>query len=118
MFNSLQSRMPNIPVNGWLSIKNITDTGDSISCSEYPDLVDLHFRNKYWQIFKFLDRRNRHSNRTLDVTFHLYGAYFDNRTMIKDPMIRIISMVHSRCVNVAKISLKTQCKSVNFQNQA
>ena len=80
-------------------MKNVTDIGGTISCSRYPDLTDLHFRNRYWQIFKFSDRTSRHSNQTMDVTFHLYGAYFDNRTLILGPMIRIISMVHSRFVD-------------------
>ena len=104
--------MPNIPVSGWLSMKSTTDTGDTISCSKYPALTDLLYRNKYWQIFKFLDRRNRHSNETLDVTFHLYGAYFDNRTMLTSPVIRIISMVHSRFDN--SIPLKNSTVMSNF----
>ena len=80
-------------------MKNVTDIEGTISCSRYPDLTDLHYRNRYWQIFKFSDRISRHSNQTSDVTFHLYGAYFDNRTLILGPMIRIISMVHSRFVD-------------------
>ena len=89
--------MPNIPMNGFLSMKNMTDNEGTVSCSKYPSLTDLHYVNEYWQILKFLDRRNRHSNQTLDVTFHLYGAYFDNRTLLPDgPMIRIVSMIHSR----------------------
>ena len=99
-YNSIQRRMPNIPVFGWLSrSKNMTDT-EGISCSKYPFLTDLHYRNKYWQIFKFSDQQ---SNWTLDVMFHLYGAYFDNRTIKLGPMIRIISMVHSRFVVINSI---------------
>ena len=69
LFNGLQNRLPNIPVFGWLSMKKLT--GDEDGCSRYPEITDLHYRNKYWQIFKFLD-----TNLSIDVTFHLYGAYF------------------------------------------
>ena len=76
-------------------MKNLTDDGP-VGCSKYPDLTDLHYNNKYWQIFKFSDE-NPVTNLTLEVTFHLYGAYLDNRTLLpKGPMIRLISMVHSR----------------------
>ena len=93
MFNDLQSRLPNIPVFGWLSNKDLEDDGTA-GCSTYPDITDLYYRNKYWQIFEFLDDK-------LEVTFHLYGAYFDNRTLLPDgPMIRVISMVHSRFVDL------------------
>ena len=92
-FNGLQSRLPNIPVFGWLSMKNLTDDG---GCSEYPEITDLHHNNKYWQIFKF-SGENPESNLTFEAIFHLYGAYFDNRTLLpKGPMIRVISMVPSR----------------------
>ena len=89
----LQSRLPNIPVFGWLSMKNVSDDG-GVGCSKYPELTELHYNNKYWQIFKFLDKQP-----DLHVTFYLYGAYFDNRTLLHDgPMIRVLSMVHSRLV--------------------
>merc|ERR1719480_475189 len=61
-------------------------------CSKYPRLTDLNYNNKYWQIFKFSD-----NNPELHVTFYLYGAYFDNRTLLPNgPMIRVLSMVNSR----------------------
>ena len=95
LYNDLQSRLPNLPVFGWLSMKDLTEDEEP-GCSKYPDIVDIHYRNKYWQIFEFLDENE---DQTLDVTFHLYGAYFDNRTLLpKGPMIRVISMVHSRFV--------------------
>ena len=96
LFNDLQGRLPNLPVFGWLSMKNLTDDGRA-GCSKYPDIMDLHFRNKYWQIFEFVDE-NQDPSLTLYVTFHLYGAYFDNRTLLPNSqsMVRVISMVNSR----------------------
>ena len=96
LFNDLQGRLPNLPVFGWLSMKNLTDDG-GLGCSKYPDIMDLHYRNKYWQIFEFVDE-NPDPSLTLYVTFHLYGAYFDNRTLLPNSqsMVRVISMVNSR----------------------
>ena len=94
-YNELQSRLPNIPVFGWLAMKNLTDDGGA-GCSKYPELTDLHYNNKYWQRFKFSDKNLE--IKTLEVTFYLYGAYFDNRTLLPNgPLIRVLSMVHSRC---------------------
>ena len=96
LFSSLQRNLPNVPVLGWFFMKNLTDNGEN-GCSCYPELTDRHYRNKYWQIFKLLDKSGD-KNRPLDLTFHLYGAYFDNRTLLRGPIIRVISMVHSRFV--------------------
>ena len=108
-FKSLQSKIPSIPVLGWLSMKNLTDD-DGEGCSKYPELTDLHYRNKYWQIFKFFDKSPQ-ANRTLEVTFHLYGAYFDNRSLLNQSKIRVISMVHSRfAVEYFKQALRNSCE--------
>ena len=100
LFNDLQSRLPNLPVFGWLSMKNLTEDSGT-GCSKYPDIMDLHFRNKYWQIFEFVDENPDPDGWRLDVNFHLYGAYFDNRTLLPDSqsMVRVISMVNSRLVD-------------------
>ena len=112
-FRSLQRKLPNVPVLGWFSMKNLTDQGGT-GCSTYPELTELHYRNTYWQIFKFLDKGGD-KNRTLDVTFHLYGAYFDNRPLLRGPMIRVISMVHSRSVDK---SFQLNTTDIIFQRQA
>ena len=79
-FIDLQNRLPNIPVFGWLSMKNMTDDGGA-RCSEYPRLSDLHYNNKYWQMFQFLSV-NPKTNVTSDMNFYLFGAYLDNRTLL------------------------------------
>ena len=101
-FLNLQKQLQNIPVFGWLAMKDMK-TSKRNSCSIYPDILnDIEYRNTYWQIF-----RNNGS------TFHLYGAYFgktnfsnnkiqdlsleDNRTLVKDgPMIRILLQTRKR----------------------
>ena len=68
-FEDLQARLPNLPIFGWLSMKNIERDGNK-SCSQYPDILNIEYRNKYWQIFKTYD-----ANNTREATYHLYGAY-------------------------------------------
>ena len=64
-FLNLQKRLQNIPVFGWLAMKDMK-TSKGNSCSIYPDILnDIEYRNTYWQIF-----------RNNGYTFHLYGAYF------------------------------------------
>ena len=64
-FLNLQKQLQNIPVFGWLAMKDMK-TFKRKRCSIYPDILnDIEYRNTYWQIF-----RNNGS------TFHLYSAYF------------------------------------------
>ena len=73
MLQKVQNHLPNVPVQGWLVMKNKTD-GDSESdggCSVYPGILDIEYRNNYWQIFKISDHAN-----VVRSTYHLYGAYF------------------------------------------
>ena len=64
-FAILQSRLQNVPVYGWLSLKDI-ETSKKRGCSIYPDILnDIKFRNTYWQIY-----------RNYGFTFHLYRAFF------------------------------------------
>ena len=85
IFQGLQSRIPNLPALSWLAMKNITRHKTS-GCSSYPSVFDIEYRNKYWQMFS-----------CQDSTFHLYGAYLDNRTQLHNgPLIRILSMRSSK----------------------
>ena len=73
MLQKVQNNLPNVPVQGWLVMKNKTD-GDSESdsrCSVYPGILDIEYRNNYWQIFKISDHA-----KVVRSTYHLYGAYF------------------------------------------
>ena len=71
-FEDLQARLPNLPIFGWLSMKNLKRDGNK-SCSRYPDILNIEYRNKYWQIFKTYG-----ANNTREATYHLYGAYLGN----------------------------------------
>ena len=60
----LQNRLPNLPVLSWFAMKNKTRSEESGSeCSIYPDILDIEYSNKFWQLF-----------RQEDATFYLYSA--------------------------------------------
>ena len=76
-FLNLQKQLQNIPVFGWLAMKDMK-TSKRNSCSIYPDILnDIEYRNTYWQIF-----RNHGS------TFHLYGAYFGKTNFSKNSLTK------------------------------
>ena len=82
-FEGLQDRLPNLPILGWLSMKNLT-SDEQQGCSQYPDILNIEFRNKYWQIFKTYD-----SNNNREATYHLYGAYLGKIQTINNKAIII-----------------------------
>ncbi|XP_037933200.1 uncharacterized protein LOC119668933 [Teleopsis dalmanni] len=54
------------------------------TCAPYPTLFNIKFRNVYYQDFE-----------NKNVSFALYGAYYDNRTDVSGaPLIRVLSMVN------------------------
>ena len=71
MLQKVQDNLPNVPVQGWLVMKNKTDGDGDSGCSLYPGILDIEYRNNYWQIFKIIDNTN-----VVRSTYHLYGAYF------------------------------------------
>lgn len=52
-------------------------------CGGFQSIYDIKFSNNYWQILN-------HSN----GTFHLLNAYYDNRTMSKNPTVRVIATIN------------------------
>ena len=68
---SIQDHLPNVPVQGWMAMKNKSEDNSAGGCSRYPGILDIEYRNNYWQIFKIYDGAN-----TIRSTYHLYGAYF------------------------------------------
>ena len=69
MLQKVQNHLPNVPVQGWLVMKNKTESDGG--CSVYPGILDIEYRNNYWQIFKISDNA-----KVVRSTYHLYGAYF------------------------------------------
>ena len=70
MLQNDQDHLPNVPVQGWLVMKNRTDNDGAKGCSLYTGILDIEYRNNYWQIFKIVDHDN-----VVRSTYHLYGAY-------------------------------------------
>ena len=62
----LQTLLPNLPVFFWQQNKEIFS-----KCQKVPDIYDLKFNNKYWQV-----------KEAGNVTIFLYAAYFDTRNRI------------------------------------
>ena len=83
-FRDLQDRLPNLPIFAWISMKDLKSDGNK-SCSKYPNILNIEYRNKYWQIFKTYDENN-----TREATYHLYGAYLGNNQISISSMIILI----------------------------
>ena len=68
-FTKLQEMWPNIPILQWWKNKNrkVSD-----SCWKIPNILNLHYSNKYWQV-----------KRTTNGTFYLYSAYYDVRKVLE-----------------------------------
>ena len=62
----LQTILPNLPVFFWQENKEVFS-----KCQKVPDVYDLKFNNKYWQV-----------KEAGNVTIFLYAAYFDTRNRI------------------------------------
>ena len=64
-FLNLQTKLPNLPILHWWENK---DKNVSEICWKVPNLIDLKYNNKYWQV-----------KETSNGTFYLYAAYYDVR---------------------------------------
>ena len=66
-FLNLQTKLPNLPILHWSENK---DKNVSEICWKVPNLIDLKYNNKYWQV-----------KETSNGTFYLYAAYYDVRKL-------------------------------------
>ena len=67
ILEDLQNRLPNLPVLSSLSVKNMDSEEFASKCSIYPDILDIEYSNKYWQMF-----------RSENAIFYLYSAILGN----------------------------------------
>ena len=67
ILEDLQNRLPNLPVLSSLSVKNMAGEDLASKCSIYPDILDIEYSNKYWQMF-----------RSENAIFYLYSAILGN----------------------------------------
>ena len=64
-YQSLQEKLRNVPILHWWRTRNVKVKS---KCDKVPDILSLHYNNKYWQV-----------RVTVNATFYLYAAYLDNR---------------------------------------
>ena len=94
LVKKMQPQMPNLPIVYWQENKK-KKANKNASCTKYPDIYDLHFNNKYWQVTE-----------TSNGTFHLYGAYLDVRSKNRlGPTVRVLGMI-----NRLEPKVKTFCQ--------
>ena len=91
----LQPLMPNLPIVYWQQNKKKKVPKNSTGCTKFPDIYDIHFNNKYWQVLE-----------SSNGSFYLYGAYLDVRANNRlGPTVRVLGMI-----NRLEPSVKTQCQ--------
>ena len=88
-YSDLQSMLPNIPVRHWWEHR---DENVAESCWKVPNIVDLKYNNKYWQV-----------KETNEGTFYLYAAYFDVRK------VHISNIERCRALNWKHFLLTRTC---------
>ena len=87
--------MPNLPLVYWQEKKKKKVPKNYTGCTKFPDMFDLHFNNKYWQVTE-----------TSNGTFYLYGAYLDVRATNRlGPTVRVLGMI-----NRLEPAVKTFCQ--------
>ncbi|XP_027229237.2 uncharacterized protein [Penaeus vannamei] len=76
----LQEAVPNLPRRYW----SPSFKGKQLnkSCAHYPFYNQIRYNNGRWQIFS-----------TSNGTFYLFGAYYDNRTTVDGPIVRVLGMM-------------------------
>ena len=67
ILGDLQDNLPNLPILSSVSV-NMTIEDSASRCSIYPDILDIEYSNKYWQIF-----------RSEKAIFYLYSAILGNK---------------------------------------
>ena len=92
--SQLQQQVANLPFAYWQKYKGKVLSKNK-TCAKFPSLFDLSFNNKYWQTLI-----------TSNGTFHLYGAYYDNRSLVAmKPVVRMLGMI-----NRLEPKVKTHCQ--------
>lgn len=71
---------------------------ENLKCAPYPNIYDVNYQNTYWQ--RFIPKSNLSF-----VTIDMFGAYYDDRPIVGQPVVRIISVI-----NVASPNFKVSCQ--------
>ncbi|XP_064080897.1 uncharacterized protein LOC135197752 isoform X1 [Macrobrachium nipponense] len=85
----IEKKAPNLPARFWEKYSN-RGLAKNSTCAKFPSLYKLKYVDTHWQELQ-----------TVDGPFYLFGAYFDNRTLVEHaPSVRIIGQI-------AKIKINT-----------
>ncbi|XP_037935490.1 uncharacterized protein LOC119669595 [Teleopsis dalmanni] len=83
MIEGVDQELPNLPFELYIQNKD-KGYGINSTCAQYPNILHIKFHNNFYQEFE-----------NLNVTFELFGAYYDNRAAVPDhPVIRVLAMVN------------------------
>ncbi|XP_034670105.1 uncharacterized protein LOC117902678 [Drosophila subobscura] len=80
LVRQLEQELPEVDYGLWYRVAKPLAYKVNSSCAAYPDPLDLHLHNIYWQTFL-----------NANVTFQLYAAYLDQRTAVKHRTVRILA---------------------------
>lgn len=83
IYDELHRMVPNIP-KFYTSGKR-KPKGYSATCAKFPDVVDLHYNNVYWQTYQ-----------DSNLTIHMLSAFYDNRTNnAYGASVRVLAVMNS-----------------------
>ncbi|XP_022219189.1 uncharacterized protein LOC111071943 [Drosophila obscura] len=80
LVRQLEQELPEVDYGLWYRAAKPLNYKVNASCAHYPDPLDLHLHNIYWQTFL-----------NGNVTFRLYAAYLDQRAAVKSRTVRILA---------------------------
>ena len=63
-----KTQIQNIPFEHWHRLKEEGKSQDGDGCQKYPNIFELHYNNKYWQVM-----------RGENVTIYIFSAHLDQR---------------------------------------
>ncbi|XP_066959546.1 uncharacterized protein [Macrobrachium rosenbergii] len=78
----IEKKTPNLPVRFWEKYSN-RRLAKNRTCAKFPSLYKLNYVDTHWQELQ-----------TVNGPYYLFGAYFDNRTLVeRAPSVRIIGQI-------------------------
>lgn len=97
----MEAKLPYVPFGYAYRHENRT-MRKSLNCATFPALQTLKFYNNFWQTYT-----------VSNITFQLYGAYYDNRDDVDPgPVVRILAMV-----NQLKAPFPTSYCQIWYENE-
>ncbi|XP_001355469.4 uncharacterized protein [Drosophila pseudoobscura] len=80
LVRQLEQELPEVDYGLWYRSAKPLGYKVNATCAPYPDPLDLHLHNIYWQTFL-----------NGNVTFRLYAAYLDQRAAVKSRIVRVLA---------------------------